>query len=318
MKWLIGLNSLSSIDQVKPSHDAASENTRALIHLDYQRDHMKQTKWHVLLALVGGLGLALTACNLSDLFDSQFAVSAPEIPATLQPKVVKTIPDTRVTLQAEDCPTDADVSLMNKTQQIVQQRLIGLGVPNVSVEVQDACHLTIELAAPDHVEQLFDTVVQTGRLEIVDASSDYYPEGTILRTTGNSTPTVSDPALLPDKIYATIVTGADFLPGELKVVLGGADSQQPEVTFKLEQTAAKKFAEFTTTHNETTLGKQYFLCIVLDNQVETCPSIRAPLPDGEGVITVGQGGIDEANHLLNLLRFGSLPYKLEVIQSESK
>jgi preprotein translocase subunit SecD len=264
---------------------------------------MTRTKWLATTIFLSGMLIMLTACNLSDMFRSQTAAS---------------VPDTQVTLQANDCPTDADVSLMNKTQQIVQQRLIGLGVSNVSVKVQDACHLMIELAAPDHVEQLLDTVVQTGRLEIVDAGSDYYPEGTILRTTGNPTPTTSDPALLPDKIYATVVTGADFLPGELKVVLGGGNSQQPEVTFKLEETAAQKFAEFTTTHNETTLGKQYFLCIVLDNQVETCPSIRAPLPDGEGVITVGQGGIDEANRLLNLLRFGSLPYKLEVIQSESK
>lgn len=264
---------------------------------------MTRAKWLAPTIFLSTILIMLTACNLSDIFRTQSASSAP---------------DTRVTLQAEDCPTDADVSLMNKTQQIVQQRLIGLGVSNVSVEVQDACHLTIELAAPDHVEQLLDTVVQTGRLELVDAGSDYYPEGTILRTTGNPTPSASDPDLLPDKVYTAVVTGADFLPGELKVVMDGVNSQQPRVAFKLEQTAAQKFTEFTTKHNATTLNQQYFLCIVLDNVVQSCPSVMSPIPNGEGVITVGQGGIDVANHLLNLLRFGSLPYKLEVIQSESK
>jgi preprotein translocase subunit SecD len=35
------------------------------------------------------------------------------------------------------------------------------------------------------------------------------------------------------------------------------------------------------------------------------------------VITLGSGDREEANRLLNLLRYGSLPYELKVIQSES-
>jgi preprotein translocase subunit SecD len=280
---------------------------------------MTQAKWLASTIFFSGMLIILTACNLSDLFDPQRAVNAPEIPATLQPQAVTTIPDTRATLQAKGCAPDADISLMNKTQQIVQQRLTGLGVSNARVEVQDACHLMIELAAPDNFDQLLDTMRHTGRLELIDAGSDNYPEGTILRTTGNPSPTlaISDTlaAAIPDKVYQAVITGADFLPDELKVIPERDNSPQPLVAFKLEHTAAQKFAEFTTTHNATALNQQYFLCIVLDNVVQSCPIVMSAITTGEGVITVGQGGIDEAQRLLNLLRFGSLPYELEVLHS---
>jgi preprotein translocase subunit SecD len=269
---------------------------------------MKRTKWLIPVILLSGMLIALTACDLSDSIRRNLSAKAG--------------PDTRVTLQAKGCSSDVDISLMNKTQQIVQQRLTGLGVSNAQVEVQDACHLVIDLTAPDNLEQLLDTVRQTGRLEFVDAGTEFFSTGTILRTTGNPSPTLTVSTTLattiPDKVYSAIVSSADLLPDEFKVILGGVNSQQPEVAFKLEKTAAQRFKEFTSAHNETTLGEQYFLCIVLDNRVESCPSIRSPIPNSEGVITVGSGGIDEAQRLLNLLRFGSLPYELEVIQSVSK
>ncbi len=276
---------------------------------------MKQTKWYVLLAFVGGLWLMLTACNLSDMFDPQLAVSTPEIPATLQPEAVKTIPDTRVTLQAKGCASDTNIDLMNKTQSIVQKRLIGLGVSNIQVKIQDACQLVIDLPAPKNLTQTLDLIVHTGRLEFVDTGKDFYTEGTLLRTTGNPTPTLTlsntQAMTIPDKIYRTVVTGSDLLPDELKVVLGGMNSQQPEVTFQLEPATTQKFKEFTT----RAVGS--YLCIVLDNRVASCPSVNSPIPDGKGVITVGEGGINEANQLVNLLRFGTLPYELEVIQTEA-
>jgi hypothetical protein len=59
------------------------------------------------------------------------------------------------------------------------------------------------------------------------------------------------------------------------------------------------------------------MCIVLDNVVQSCPLIRSPIPSGEGVITVGSGGIDEANKLVNLLRYGALPVALQIAQSQT-
>jgi preprotein translocase subunit SecD len=44
---------------------------------------------------------------------------------------------------------------------------------------------------------------------------------------------------------------------------------------------------------------------------------QSAIPDGQGVITVGEGGIDEANKLVNLLRYGALPVSLRVVQSNT-
>jgi preprotein translocase subunit SecD len=50
--------------------------------------------------------------------------------------------------------------------------------------------------------------------------------------------------------------------------------------------------------------------------VQSCPSIQSAIPNGQGVITVRKG-IDEANSLVNLLRYGALPISLEIAQSRT-
>jgi preprotein translocase subunit SecD len=60
-----------------------------------------------------------------------------------------------------------------------------------------------------------------------------------------------------------------------------------------------------------------FLCIVLDNRVQSCPQIQSAITGGQGVITVGEGGVDEAQSLLTLLRYGALPLSLQVVSSNT-
>jgi preprotein translocase subunit SecD len=55
----------------------------------------------------------------------------------------------------------------------------------------------------------------------------------------------------------------------------------------------------------------------LDNVVQSCPRIQGAIPSGQGQITVGGGGVDEANRLVNLLRYGALPVALQVAQSRT-
>jgi hypothetical protein len=52
------------------------------------------------------------------------------------------------------------------------------------------------------------------------------------------------------------------------------------------------------------------LCIVLDNVVQSCPSIRFDHPQWAGVITVGSGGVAD-QQVVNLLRYGALPIAME-------
>jgi preprotein translocase subunit SecD len=238
---------------------------------------------------------------------------------------------------------------MENARQIIENRVNGLGVTEPIVQMAGDCRILVELPAVDNPAEAISLIQQTGKLEFVDSGKDFYQEGAVIRTTGNPSPKnkaapdtgvitpteqltttqelsttqalttglPSSQTQIPDKVYQTIVTGADLDPSSLKVALGGAGSNQPEVAFKLVGQAAQTFGQFTNANNEQSLGSQYFMCIVLDNVVQSCPSIRQPIPSGQGVITVGNGGIDEANRLVNLLRYGALPVALQIAQSQT-
>ena len=62
----------------------------------------------------------------------------------------------------------------------------------------------------------------------------------------------------------------------------------------------------------------YYMCIVLDKVVVSCPSIQNPIPDGQGVITLGNSAtLADAERLAIQLRSGSLPIQLRVVQTSS-
>ena len=243
----------------------------------------------------------------------------------------------QVLLQATNCTGDNLAERMDNARQIIESRVNGLGVTEPVVQLAGECRILVELPAVDNPAEAIKLVQQTGRLEFVDSGTDSYNEGAIIRTSGNPspkaksagdiTPTVPLSATgvlstgvssqIPEKVYQSVVTGADLDPTSLKVVLGGTGGNQPEVSFTLVGAAAQTFGQFTSANNEQSLGHQYFMCIVLDNVVQSCPSIRSSIPSGQGVITVGSGGVDEANKLVNLLRYGALPVALEIAQSRT-
>lgn len=236
---------------------------------------------------------------------------------------VRVPPDTshsiQVVLEPADCSGSSIPNQLDSTRYIIAKRLNELEIVGALVEIYRDCQIRIELPATDNPEQALDVVLRTGSLEFVDAHADPYSDGTVIRTTGNPSPTVSITASLqltiPDKVYTTILSGTDFKPDELRVSLGGPERNQVEVVFTLTDAAAQKLKQFTTEHNETAnKGKPYYVCIVLDNVAVSCPTIRSPIPDGRGVITVGSGGLDEASRLLNLLRYGALPLRLHIVE----
>ncbi len=130
--------------------------------------------------------------------------------------------------------------------------------------------------------------------------------GTGITATQTPTPT--------QQVYNTVITGKDL--SSVRVTTGQLN--QPEVAFTLKPSAANAFAQFTTAHNETALGMPYYMCIVLDKVVVSCPSIQNPIPDGQGVITLGNNAtLADAERLSIQLRSGSLPIQLRVVQTSS-
>ncbi|WP_455478949.1 protein translocase subunit SecD [Bartonella sp. B23] len=93
----------------------------------------------------------------------------------------------------------------------------------------------------------------------------------------------------------------------------GFDPQIPGrsiISFTLNSAGAKMFAEITRQN----INRPF--AIVLDNKVLTAPTINSVIPNGQGQIT-GSFGPKEASTLAALLRAGSLPAPLTVIEERT-
>jgi preprotein translocase subunit SecD len=230
----------------------------------------------------------------------------------------------QVLLEAENCATPNIAERLDNTRQIIENRINGLGVTEPLIQMAGDCRILVELPAVGNPADAIAQIQQTGRLEWVDSGTDFYGEGTVVRTSGNPDPvaaatltttettsaTIPLQDQIPATVYQAVVSGADLVPDQLGVVLNDL-TNEPQVGFQLQGEAAQRFGQYTASN----VGK--YACIVLDNVVQSCPTIQSAIPDGQGVITVGDGGIDEANKLVNLLRYGALPVSLRVVQSNT-
>ncbi len=84
---------------------------------------------------------------------------------------------------------------------------------------------------------------------------------------------------------------------------------QPVVSFSLTLEGAEIFADVTRNN----VGRR--LAIVLDGRVKSAPVINSEIPGGRGEIS-GKFTYEEANFLANILKAGSLPVRLNVVQEQ--
>ena len=114
-------------------------------------------------------------------------------------------------------------------------------------------------------------------------------------------------------IYLTLITGADLRPESLLITQD--DSGRPAVAFEVVTEKTSLLQEYTAAYAPAAGRPGGYLCIVLDNRVQSCPQIQSALP-GSGIIT-GGGGVEEAQSLLTLLRYGALPVSMQVVSSST-
>lgn len=245
-------------------------------------------------------------------------------------------------------PTDMDAAV-----QVIRNRIDALGVTEPLVQRSGDRRIVVELPGVSNPDLAVSTIQEQAFLEFVDAGPAFIPEGSQIRTsistagepsstqpvtptatpkapTSSITPTPeitatppvtnttgitgTETLTQPERIYTTVISGTDLA----SVSVTRDQLNQPEVAFTLKPSAAGIFAQFTTAHNEQALGQPYYLCIVLDKVVVSCPSIRSAIPDGQGVITLGSNAtVDDASKLAIQLRSGSLPISLRVVQSSA-
>ncbi|NMB25372.1 MAG: protein translocase subunit SecD [Firmicutes bacterium] len=101
----------------------------------------------------------------------------------------------------------------------------------------------------------------------------------------------------------TVLTGADLIDAQLSRDQFG----RPSVAVEFSKEGTKKFAQLTTVYQGQAIPH------VLDGQVLVNPVVEGPITGGKGQIT-GRFTMEEAKNLAVLLKAGSLPVPMEVME----
>lgn len=260
----------------------------------------------------------------------------------------------RALLLEADVPVTQTVTAsdMESVRGIIERRVNAFGLSESTVQIQGDRRLLVELPGASGSSTTTSAITRTAFLEWIDVGgSGPLLEGTVVRTdlslgggvvpveatpvvtatttatanptavvtatttaaTPGPTPAATQPVTDTGPVYHTVVSGKDLDPNGIRIGYNAA--RVPQVQFQLVSDASARFGEFTARNNETTLGYRYYMCIVLDKKVLSCPSIRSAIPDGQGVIELGQGAtVQEAEALAINLRYGALRVPLKVVQ----
>jgi preprotein translocase subunit SecD len=208
----------------------------------------------------------------------------------------------RVAPRGDIRPTLADTEVV---KQIIERRVNALGVSEPVVLTSGEDRIVVEVPGESDTDAVRRLVGQTGALEFVPLPRERYGTGTApgpqQAVEGQPLPTEETPL---------------FGGGELASANIGSDERgRRTVNFVLESEGARLFGDYTANHiNE-------FFAIVLDGAVVSAPVIQNAIPGGNVQITSGRsiGGFtqDEAEGLVNVLRFGALPFPVEELASDT-
>jgi len=200
----------------------------------------------------------------------------------------------RVEYQALDVDgQQPDADAMSVIRDIIERRVNTTGVSEPVVQTQGDDRVVVELPGVTNPDQIRNLVGQTGRL-------DFVPLGTTEMSEGQEIDLDEFPPLFPGSEVSSATVGQD-------------ERGALTVNFQLRDEGARLFAEYTRDH----VGQ--FFAIVLDGAVISAPVINQSIPGGQVQISAGGLGgfqLEEAQNLVTVLKFGSLPFPIEELSSE--
>ena len=194
---------------------------------------------------------------------------------------------------------------MNTIKDIIERRVNGIGVSEPQVVTQGSDRVVVELPGATDEKAITDLVGTTGLLQFIPLPAATY--GTASTNAGGPTGVVQG-QLLPNDPSLVAMFGGTAVTSATAAT--DSSTGAPVVAFDLSSDAASKFATYT----QNNVGN--FFAIVLDGTVISAPSIQSAIPGGHGQITVGTGtnAQTEVNNLVTVLKYGSLPFKIQQVQ----
>lgn len=164
---------------------------------------------------------------------------------------------------------------------LLQNRLDWQGYTEAEVAQEGAKRIRVQIPGVENPEQAIQEIGQTGELNFLDADGNIVVEGNLI---ANATKKVGQ--------------------------LSANGISEPYVLLEFNAEGKVKFAEATSNN----VGK--VIQIVMDEEVVSAPVVNVPITDGSAVVS-GSFTMDEADNLAAIVRAGSLPFRLEVVQMQN-
>ena len=167
---------------------------------------------------------------------------------------------------------------MNSAISLIQGRLNRKGYTEAEVAQQGEKRIVVDIPGVADAEEAISEIGQTAMLYFVDMDNN------------------------------VLLSGAQIADARKDVAdVKGNGVPEPYVVLKFNEEGKEKFAEATTAN----VGKP--IAIVLDDETISSPVVNSPITDGEASIT-GNFTADEAEELASLIKAGSLPFKLNILE----
>ena len=170
---------------------------------------------------------------------------------------------------------------MNAAISLLQGRLDWNGWTEAEVAREGSNRIRVQIPGVENAEEAIEQIGQTAQLSFVDSTGK------------------------------VLLTGDMVAAAEKQV--GAVDENSPSmpyVALEFNEEGKKLFAEAT----EANIGK--VIHIVMDDEIISSPVVQTAITDGQAMIT-GQFSGEEAEELASLIRAGSLPFDLNVLQMKN-
>lgn len=170
---------------------------------------------------------------------------------------------------------------MDAAISLLQGRLDWNGWSEAEVAQEGEKRIRVQIPGVENAEEAIQSIGQTAQLSFVDEAGNILLTGDMVENAEKAVGTVDE--------------------------YGNA---APYVALEFNDAGAERFAEAT----QANIGK--VLSIVMDDTVISAPMVQTAITDGKAMIT-GQFTAEEAEELASLIRAGSLPFDLNVIQMKN-
>ncbi|MCQ2911569.1 MAG: protein translocase subunit SecD [Clostridia bacterium] len=215
---------------------------------------------------------------------------------------------------ADAQPSSSD---MSSAEELLRKRLTFKGHTEAEVSGQGETKIRVEMPGVDDPQQAIAEIGQTAELKFYGVRSDNYyaaPIGEMSYVLVDQNSTQDNMKLYDgsniDEIGTLLLTGERIANAyassqQVNSKVGGSE---PVVVLEFDAEGTELFANGTHDYLNN------YIAIALDTNLISVPNVSVEIVSGEAIIT-GMSSLEEAKSLANLINSGSLPFKLNAVET---